>query len=374
MFQELKPSEYEKVRSLFQGFDYSLSIQAAFEGNNPGRIFVDNLEAPRTAVALTVEGTLLTGDHSDPATITDLNQLFEDQIFTGQVFVEEDWSMTLAVHPEEWEAKLSEIIPTHQAFLLTHYYYLCRKVRFNWRRHMPRGYTLHRIDQDLLSDPALAIPEDLSERIQRAWGTADNFVTNGAGFCVLHENAVVSRCTADCVAGERIDVGFLTAPVHQRRGLATAVIAATAEYCLSQGFTAVGVHCEAGNLASWKAVGKVGFEKAREYVYYYYIFDQVDHLAQLGWSHFKSGEYQRTVEYFEQAFAAREDHPDYSYYCAAEAYGALENREMALKYLNLAADRGWGALDYTSRTEWFRFLHGTPEWEAVLARMGKNVQ
>ena len=85
MFQELKPSEYEKVRSLFQGFDYSLSIQAAIEGNNPGRIFVNNLEAPRTALALTVEGTLLAGDHSDPTTITDLNQLFEKQIFTGQL-------------------------------------------------------------------------------------------------------------------------------------------------------------------------------------------------------------------------------------------------------------------------------------------------
>lgn len=90
MFQELKPTEYEIVRSLFQGFDYRLSIYAAIEGNNPGRIFVDNREQPRTALALTVEGTLLAGDHSDPATIEGLRQLFEEQIFTGKVFVEDD--------------------------------------------------------------------------------------------------------------------------------------------------------------------------------------------------------------------------------------------------------------------------------------------
>jgi RimJ/RimL family protein N-acetyltransferase len=373
MFEELKPNDFERVRSLFQGFDYSLSIQAAIDGNNPGRIFVDNIEAPRTALALTVEGTLLAGEHSDPDINQDLSQLFESQIFTGQVFVEEDWSMTLAVHPEAWEAKLTELIPTHQAFLLPHYCYLCREAKFNWRRHLPKGYTLRRIDHDLLSDPALTIPKDLSERIRRVWGTVDNFVANGVGFCVLHDNEVVSRCTADCVAGDRIDVGFETSPVHRRRGLATAVTAATAEHCLGHGFTAVGVHCEAGNLASWKTVGRVGFERANEYVYYYYIFDEVDHLAQLAWYHFNSGEYQRTVGYFERVFEAREDHPDYFFYCAAEAYGALENRTMALKYLNLAADRGWGALDYTSRTEWFRFLHGTPEWEAVLAKIGKNV-
>ena len=66
MFQELKPTDYEVVRSLFQGFDYSLSIHAAIEGNNPGRIFVDDPEQPRTALALTVEGTLLAGDSLDP--------------------------------------------------------------------------------------------------------------------------------------------------------------------------------------------------------------------------------------------------------------------------------------------------------------------
>lgn len=43
MFQELKPGEFDRARSLFGGFDYSLSIHAAIEGNNPGRIFVDHV-------------------------------------------------------------------------------------------------------------------------------------------------------------------------------------------------------------------------------------------------------------------------------------------------------------------------------------------
>jgi RimJ/RimL family protein N-acetyltransferase len=372
MFQELKPADYEVVRSLFQGFDYSLSIHAAIEGNNPGRIFVDDPEQPHTALALTVEGTLLAGNFENPTTNEDLSRLFEERIFTGEVFVEEDWSMTLAVYPEAWEAKLIELIPTHRAFVLPHYHYLCREVRFDWRRHLPKGYSVHRIDQDLLGDPALAIPEDIFDLIQRRWGGLDRFVTKGAGFCVLHDNEVVSRCIADCAAGDRIDLEAMTISAHRRRGLATVVSAATVEYCLSRGYTAVGCHCEQGNLASWQTAEKVGFERTREYTYYYYIFDQVDHLAQLAWSYFNSGEYERTVEYFEQVFEAREDHPDYFFYCVAEAYGALENRRMALKYLNMAVDRGWGAYDYTSQADNFRFMHDTPEWEAVLAKMQKN--
>ena len=47
---ELKPDQFYRVRSMFQEIDYSLSILAAIEGNNPGRIFVDDVDTPRTAL------------------------------------------------------------------------------------------------------------------------------------------------------------------------------------------------------------------------------------------------------------------------------------------------------------------------------------
>ena len=111
MLQELKPNEFSTARSLFQGFDYSLSIHAAIEGNNPGRIFVD----------------------------------------------------------------------------------------------------------------------------------------------------------------DAIDVGIITHPAHRRRGLAAVAVATTVEHCLSHGFSTVGWHCNADNVGSWKTAEKVGFERNREYAYYYYI-------------------------------------------------------------------------------------------------------
>jgi len=66
---ELKATEFEGVRPLFAGFDYSLSIEAALLGNNPGRIFVDDAHNPKLGFALTVERYLLTGvlGRADPA-------------------------------------------------------------------------------------------------------------------------------------------------------------------------------------------------------------------------------------------------------------------------------------------------------------------
>jgi RimJ/RimL family protein N-acetyltransferase len=373
MLQELQLTQYERVRPLFQGFDYSLSIHAAIEGNNPGRIFVDDVDRPRTALALTVEGYLLAGDDGNPATIDALRRLLKERIFTGEVFVNGDWSMSLAVHPEAWEAKLPELIPTHEVEKLERYHYLCRQVRFDWRSHIPEGYTVRRVDQALLASAEVAFPEPLRDwiDIEETWWAVENFLAKGVSFCVVDEREVVSWCTCDCVAGDRIDVGVITDQGHRRRGLAAVSVAATAEHCLSHGFSAVGWHCNQDNAGSWKTAEKVGFERNREYAYYYYIYDPVDHLAELGWYYFKRGEYGKTTQYYERVFALRDENPDYYYHLAAAAWAAVENTEKALKYLHAAVDHGWAHAEWTKQVVEFSVLHGTPEWKAVLVRMNR---
>jgi RimJ/RimL family protein N-acetyltransferase len=360
------------VRSVFQGFDYSLSINALLEGNNPGRIFVDDVAQPRTALALTVEGTLLTGDDTNPTTNEALRRLFKESIFTEKVVVEEGWGMMLAVHPQRWEAKLPQLIPTHQADVLPRFHYLCREVKLNWRDHLPEGHTVHQIDRALLANPALTIPAAILQTIPTYWRSLDHFLAMGAGFCVVHQNEAVSWCIADCTAGSQIDVGITTVPAHRRRGLAAVAAAATVEHCLSHGFTAVGWHCDQDNVGSWRTAEKVGFQRTREYVYYFYIFSQPDHFAQLARSCFNRGDYERTVQYMEQAFALRADHPDYYHMRAAEAWGALGNREMALTYLNRAIDSGWTDVRHIRQVESFHLLHGTAGWKAALARAPKD--
>jgi hypothetical protein len=113
MFKELKADQYDRVRPLFQGqFAHKLSVDAAIEGHNLGQILVDDVEQPRTALAVTSETTLLVGDDSDLATIEALRQLFKESVLTGEMeFMDE--SMDMVIHPDTWEAKLPKLIPTH---------------------------------------------------------------------------------------------------------------------------------------------------------------------------------------------------------------------------------------------------------------------
>jgi len=372
MFVELTPGQFAGVRPLFAGFDYSLSLQAAVEGTNPGRIFVDDPRNPRAGLALTVEGYLLAGEHDDPAILEALRHFLRERIFTGEAYVNGDDSLSLAVHPEAWEARLPVLMPTHEAEKLLRYHYLCRELAYDWRRSLPEGYAVRRIDRELLADPGLALSEDLGEeQLEVYWGSVAHFLERGAGFCVLHGAEEVAHCTADCAAGNQIDVGIYTAPAHRRRGLAAAVVAATVEHCLERGFRQVGWHCNAENTGSWKTAERVGFRRNREYAYYYYLYDLVDHWAELGWHRFKLGEYAKAAEHYEQVFAARDTNPDYYYHLAALAWAHLGDAGRALKYLDAAADRGWRHAGYTRLQPGFALLHGLPEWERILDRMAQ---
>jgi len=372
MFHELTPDQFAGVRSLFAGFDYSLSLQAAIEGVNPGRIFVDDVESPRTGLALTVEGYLLAGEHADPEILQTLRQFLRDSIFTGQVYVNGADSLSLAVHPEAWEARLPELIPAYEALKLPRYHYLCRRVALDWRSSLPEGYTLRRIDRELLTDPDLALSEDLGEEeIEAYWGSVAHFFERGIGFCVLHGAEEVSHCTADCAAGSQVDVGIYTAPAHRRKGLAAAVVAATVEHCLNHGARQVGWHCNVENTGSWKTAERVGFDRNREYVYYYYAYDMVEQWLELGWHRLQDGNYASAAHYYEQALTARDDHPEVYYHGAALAWAHLGEADRALAALSAAADRGCHHAEWARRQPAFGLLQGRPEWERVLARMAQ---
>jgi RimJ/RimL family protein N-acetyltransferase len=375
MFHELTPEQFAGVRPLFAGFDYSLSLEAAIEGVNPGRIFVDDAENPRTGLALTVEGYLLAGEHDDPEILEALRQFLRDSIFSGKVYVNGDDSLSLAVHPEAWEARLSELIPTYDALSLPRYHYLCRRVALDWQSSMPEGYTLRRIDRELLSNRDLALSEDLGEEeIEAYWGSVAHFLERGIGFCVLDGGEEVSHCTADCAAGTQVDVGVYTAPAHRRKGLAATVVAATVEHCLSHGFRQVGWHCNVENAGSWKTAERVGFELNREYVYYYYAYDPVEQWLELGWRRLRDGNYASAAHYYEQALTARDDHPEVYYHGAALAWAHLGEADRALAMLGAAADRGCQHAEWARQQPAFRLLHGRPEWERVLARMSQAAE
>lgn len=375
MLHEVDPHGFEKARYLLQDLDFNLSINAGLEGNNPVRFFLDDPSTPRTALALTVEGYFLLGVDDNPETNAALRSFFRDRIFSGEVSIDDDSEMELAVYPRSWESRLAELIPTHEVMPLARRHYTCRAVALGWRQHIPKGYEVRRIDHALLDDAHIVFPETLAEwfDIESTWGSMKAYLSKGVGFVALHDSEVAVWCSADCVAGTRIDVGIVTDPSHRRRGLAAVAAAATAEQCLSHGFESVGWHCNVDNVGSWKTAEKVGFELSSEYTYYHYVFDLSGHLAELGWYYYRKGDYVKTVDCYEQVFARQCTSPDYYYHLVASAQAHLGNREQAAVFLRSALDHGWTDLKHTRQQKEFSILYGTSAWNEVLDK-SKSLQ
>jgi len=273
----LNKANYEKARALFRALEYQLTSAAVLDGNNPGRVFVDDLDSPRTAFMFSPEGCYLAGNPANDA----FNRALNSAIYTGTVFDTKVEALFFVCHPEGWREQLAVVLDPRQPIEMPRRHYVCRQVKYDWRANVPDGFTVHRIDEPLLNRPELRIPGHLRNWIKNNWGSATDFLERGFGFATIHDDEVVSWSLADCTSGTACEIGIHTAEAFRRRGLATVTAAAAMDYALSNGYAMIGWHCTEDNLGSIGAAEKVGFEKERDYTMYYILLDEASHQASL---------------------------------------------------------------------------------------------
>ncbi len=372
---ELDRADYGKVRRLFSPLVYHLTSAAVLDGNSPGKVFVDNSAAPRTAFMLSPEGCYLAGDPDNDA----FNRALNDAIYTGEVLEAGVEAVFFVCHPESWAQQLAVVLAPRQPIEMPRRHYVCRGLKIDWRASVPDGFAVRRINSQLLNDAGLNIPAHVQSWMQNNWSSPAEFLEKGFGFVGLVIDAhpmcgdeVVSWSLADCVSGDACEIGIHTARAFRRRGLATITAAAAVDYALSHGFSVVGWQCPEDNLGSIGTAEKVGFERERDYAMYYAYLDEAEHLAEMGYVAFKAGRHRETVDLYERVFAMGSDSPNYLYHLAARAWAALGDRDKALEYLGAAAEREWSDVEHTRECQEFRDLHDAQEWAVVLERMQRN--
>ena len=188
---ELTLTDYGRVCALFDPMQRHLAIRATLDGNHPGQIFVDDVQTPHVGLAVTPEGVFLAGDpHHAPGQAA-LKQFFRDVVFSGQLPALDD-EVALSVAPENWQTYLPALIPTHEMSPATGYHYRCDGLRFDWRRHIPAGYTVRPIDRAFFEDSTITMSDEVAGwfDIEGSWRTLDDFLAHGVGCCVMQGNKV----------------------------------------------------------------------------------------------------------------------------------------------------------------------------------------
>lgn len=346
MIFELKPEKYSQIWPLVRELvEYNLFIKTVIEGSTPGRILVDDAAEPRTAYIDTPEGSFIAGDP-------------ENVGFNSSLREEAPYLIDLSIHPDSWAPKVGEIVRNKLVRRHLYRYYTFEERRMgDWRRRIPPGYEFRRVDAETL-DSRLDNLDEVSHSIEKSWHSTQEFLERGFCFIIVHDNAIVSRCSSDCVSDDRCELGVWTAPIHRGRGLATLVVAGTVDHCLSQGLTRIGWHCMDTNIGSIRVAEKVGFRRTRDY----HSFGT--ELPAANASDLDRETWRRLAE----EYWASSDVDNMFRYRAAECWALAGEPIRSMDMLSHLVDIGWLTSDlaYLLQSWPFEGLRGEKRWSDLI--------
>lgn len=116
------------------------------------------------------------------------------------------------------------------------------------------------------------------DEVVQAVGSVGEFFSQGFGFCVMIDNAIVAEAYACFWGHGRVEIVAVTDPEHRRHGLAGAVCAHLIEACEALGLETYWC-CDPQNSASVRLAAKLGFSNPRRFGLLHYGRSLVDSLV-----------------------------------------------------------------------------------------------
>jgi RimJ/RimL family protein N-acetyltransferase len=284
--QPLSIDQASKIAPLFQRLMHSQPMcTAVLEGIYPGRVYVDNLAQPRTALLTTyieseAQGTwcFLAGEPINDVFNRSLNAaIFSHQIIAGNTPI-----LFFTCDPDDWGGQMDAVMTPRPPIWIPRYHFVSQRVGFDWRAALPTGFTVEPMSEDLHRLPGLQMPEDVATTLLK-WKTMTDPRFMDFGFVILDHTrpqlAIASWATVDFIAAGAGDLGFFTRPDYRRAGLGTIAASAALEHGFAIGLQQVNWTCDAGNPGSVLTAGKLGLERMEDYHQAVLIMNEKNHMA-----------------------------------------------------------------------------------------------
>lgn len=352
MIHELSANEYERARPIMEGVDHALAVDAVIDGTCPGSVYVDDMDAPRTLFAETPEGHYLVGYEGNEAFNRSLKDLIVSKIL-AEGEREGWWYFLVHYSPNSWEERLDAMFMGRPVVKDYQEFYSFRKRRVDWREGIPSDFCMTRVDRGLMERKDLTNINRIRGWAEGNFGSIEGFMANGFGFCLMRGDEIVSWCMADCVSGDRCEMGIHTDERYRRRGFATLTLAAAVDHCLSNRLTHLGWHCWSSNVLSAATARRAGFEKVLDHHAFHVWFNEIDAFLVNGNIAFMREQFGEAAAWYEKAFRSVETSQGATgsnlladrgelvryYYQAASAWALVGDRAAAMRNVTRAIDR-----------------------------------
>jgi RimJ/RimL family protein N-acetyltransferase len=345
-----------KLKPLINNFGIHPVLESIIEGFTRGKIFVDNILAPRSGIiwVCPFEGEsvfFLLGDSNHTQFNDAFRHYFNTEIkhFAQKNEWDQYWLQPLSNWSEE---TLKDIFGQKLLVAECVSYYILNPDKFlqlhsDWKKNIPEGYSAQCVEsEDIFKQYKERMPEfaDLT-----AWSSYAHFKERGLAYCLSKDKTteIVAGCSTGYVVNgkdPRCELGVATDEQYRRNGFATLVSCAMIEEALNRNLKVI-VEIWSINKASLKTHQKLGFDHQTDKKTYACMFDELLHYLTMSYSlylhHNKS---QDSIQAFNKALEIQartgQNISSVYYYNAACAYAKLNNIESTVRSLLGAIESG----------------------------------
>ncbi|GHO99579.1 hypothetical protein KSF_096270 [Reticulibacter mediterranei] len=259
----LEPDNYPSIRPLFGEMAYHLAVQLVLAGVLPGRIYVDDLDNPKSAVLIASNRhRVYVGGEPEPRLFSDVIQLLRKE------FLPQSYRFVVHYTPRTWEQMLEQVLPEQATIYAWRQFYRLKELSALVAGPLPENIVVGRIDEAIFGDASLVNRQLLLEEVHSESPSLEYFVRQNFGFWAQDGHKLVGWCLAEYHYQGRYELGIETIEAYQRKGIATHLASTVIRHAFARGATEIGWHCWTTNIPSSATALKLGFEKVLDYPVY----------------------------------------------------------------------------------------------------------
>lgn len=275
MIAELHKDDFHKCLGILneQG---QLEAKAIVTGINPGRIFVDNVETPKSGLIWlgNNDGFIFIGNEKNDQFNNALNPFIDHVIAPEAMEIGLKYFEGIGNH-QKWNKTIEMLFEHRKLGSWLQRVYLFKKENYK-DQSVPKieeRYTIHQINKPLYENKNNSIKniEFLHSKILAFWSSPDCFFRKGIGYCIVHDNEIVGVCFSGFVVDHIHCIDIETLETHQGKKLAQRLAHHFIKDCYENNMVAYW-DCMDGNKPSIAVAENVGFFRLFNYVGYEFLF------------------------------------------------------------------------------------------------------
>jgi len=269
----LSEKEYGKVNNHLEQVKINkLFARSVVEKKVSGRVFVDNIENPKTFYIVHPYGmSLLFGDSQN----SDFNNRFLDYSMNlNKVRDKHEW---MQAYPDDWDKVLSVLYGNYliksddnrenkgngiiELNTRINFKFNREKYSVNKKVTLPRDCEIVKTDKTIFEEmKGSVIPTYF-------WDSADDFIKNGVGFSLFCNKELASTAYSAFIHDDKLELGIETTPEFRGKGFAQLTCSVLIDYCIENNYEPVWA-CRLENIGSYRLAERLGFEAFKKIPYY----------------------------------------------------------------------------------------------------------